>query len=138
MWRPFAGAGGFWATPADAAWLRSEAGAASVRAARSRLDQIAADGDVPGPVLAALRTRLDHQAWRHHQLLGRLKAADDTGPPTSPGYEAALDARPAVIHVQREGLLRWRDAGHLPDSSLRILPRELDHEERTLPPHDDH
>ncbi len=27
---------------------------------------------------------------------------------------------------------------HLPDSSLRILEGELDHEERTLPPRDDH
>jgi CPA1 family monovalent cation:H+ antiporter len=135
---PLARALGVRPDPADAALVRSEARAASVRAARSRLDQIAADGDVPGPVLAALRTRLDHQAWRHRQLLGRLKAADDTGPPTSPGYEAALEARRAVIDVQREELLRWRDAGHLPDSSLRILERELDHEERTLPPHDDH
>jgi CPA1 family monovalent cation:H+ antiporter len=135
---PLARALGVRADPADAALVRSEARAASVRAARSRLDQIAADGDVPGPVLAALRTRLDHQAWRHRQLLGRLKAADDTGPPTSTGYEAALEARRAVIDVQREELLRWRDAGHLPDSSLRILERELDHEERTLPPHDDH
>jgi monovalent cation/hydrogen antiporter len=135
---PLARALGVRADPADAALVRSEARAASVRAARSRLDQIAADSDVPGPVLAALRTRLDHQALRYHQLLGRLKAADDTGPPTSPGYEAALEARRAVIDVQREELLRWRDAGHLPDSSLRILERELDHEERTLPPHDDH
>ena len=135
---PLARALGVRADPADAALVRSEARAASVRAARSRLDQIAADGDVPDPVLAALRTRLDHQALRYHQLLGRPKAADDTGPPTSPGYEAALEARRAVIDVQREELLRWRDAGHLPDSSLRILERELDHEERTLPPHDDH
>jgi len=49
-----------------------------------------------------------------------------------------VQARRAVIAAQREELLRWRDAGHLPDSSLRILERELDHEERTLPPLDDH
>jgi hypothetical protein len=36
-------------------------------------------------------------------------------------------------HAQREKLLRWRDAGHLPDSSLRLLEHELDHEERALP-----
>ncbi|MGH3444087.1 MAG: hypothetical protein ACRDPB_01815 [Nocardioidaceae bacterium] len=30
-------------------------------------------------------------------------------------------------------LLRWRDAGRLPDSSMRILQRELDHAERLLP-----
>jgi NhaP-type Na+/H+ and K+/H+ antiporter len=47
-------------------------------------------------------------------------------------------ARREVIDAQREELLRWRDAGQLPDSSLRVLERELDHEERTLPPHDGH
>jgi hypothetical protein len=36
-------------------------------------------------------------------------------------------------HAQREKLLRWRDAGHLPDSSLGLLEHELDHEERALP-----
>ena len=126
--------------PADAALLRAEARAASVQAARSRLDQIASDGDAPEPALAALRVSLDHKARRYQQLLDRLETAedDDAGPPAPPGYEAALQARRAVIDAQREELLRWRDAGHLPDSSLRILERELDHEERTLPPHDDH
>ena len=49
-----------------------------------------------------------------------------------------MQARRSVIDAQREELLRWRDAGHLPDASLRILERELDHEERTLPPHESH
>ena len=44
-----------------------------------------------------------------------------------------MRARRAVIDAQREELLRWRDARQLPDSSLRILERELDHEERTFP-----
>ena len=39
----------------------------------------------------------------------------------------------AVIDAQHEELLRWRDAGRLPDASLRVLQRELDHAERTLP-----
>jgi monovalent cation/hydrogen antiporter len=56
---PLARVLGVRADPADAALVRSGARAASVRAARSRLDQIAADGEVPGPVLAGLRTRLD-------------------------------------------------------------------------------
>jgi monovalent cation/hydrogen antiporter len=34
---------------------------------------------------------------------------------------------------QRDELLRWRDLGRLPDESLRILERELDHEEGLLP-----
>ena len=109
-----------------------------MRAGLSRLDQIAADGDAPEPALAALRASLDHKARRYQQLLDRLEATEDAELSASPGYEAALQARRAVIDAQREELLRWRDAGHLPDSSLRILERELDHEERTLPPHDDH
>ena len=51
----------------------------------------------------------------------------------SPAYESALNARRAVIEAQRQELLLWRDSGRLPDSSLRRLRRELDHEERTLP-----
>ena len=50
-----------------------------------------------------------------------------------PSYESALAARRAVIEAQRQELLRWRDSGRLPDTSLRRLRRELDHEERTLP-----
>jgi len=37
------------------------------------------------------------------------------------------------MDAQREELLRWRDAGTLPDEGLRVLERELDHEERLLP-----
>ena len=51
----------------------------------------------------------------------------------SPQYEAALRLRRAVIDAQREELLRWRDVGRLPDEGLRVLERELDHEEGLLP-----
>ena len=137
---PLARALGVRADPADAVQLRAEARAAGVKAARARLDQIASDGAAPEPALASLRASLDRKTRRYQQLLDRLETMedDDAGPPSPPGYEAAVQARRAVIDAQREELLRWRDAGHLPDSSLRILERELDHEERTLPPHDDH
>jgi monovalent cation/hydrogen antiporter len=140
---PIARALGVHADPADAALVRTQARAASVQAGLSRLDQIAEDDAVPGPVLAALRASLDAKARRYRLLLDRLETEEDstTGAPDAPGtsdYEAALHARRAVIDAQREELLRWRDAGHLPDASLRILERELDHEERTLPPHDGH
>lgn len=118
--------------------MRTQARAASVQAGLSRLDQLAEDDGIPGPALAALRTSLEHKAGRYQRLLDRLEAGEDTQPAASPDYEAALRARRAVIDAQREELLRWRDAGHLPDASLRILERELDHEERTLPPHDGH
>jgi CPA1 family monovalent cation:H+ antiporter len=38
-----------------------------------------------------------------------------------------------MIEAEREELVRWRDAGRLPDSSLRMLQRELDHQEGLLP-----
>jgi CPA1 family monovalent cation:H+ antiporter len=139
---PIARALGVHADPADAAVVRTRARAASVQAGLSRLDQIAADDGVPGPVLAALRASLDGKARRYRQPLDRLETGEDSAPaadePGTSDYEAALRARRAVIDAQREELLRWRDAGHLPDASLRILERELDHEERTLPPHDGH
>jgi monovalent cation/hydrogen antiporter len=141
---PIARALGVRADPADAALVRTQARAASVQAGLSRLDQVAADDAVPGPVLATLRASLDGKARRYRQVLDRLETEEDTAPAAAPGspgtsdYEAALHARRAVIDAQREELLRWRDAGHLPDASLRILERELDHEERTLPPHDGH
>jgi monovalent cation/hydrogen antiporter len=115
------------ADPADEAWLRWEARAAAVRAGLARLDQIAASGEVGGPALATLRVSLEHGAGLYRQQ-SPLAAHDD----------AALQARREVIDAQREELLRWRDAGHLPDASLRVLQRELDHEERTLPPYSGH
>ena len=115
-----------------------DARAASVQAGLSRLDQIAEDDTVPPAAVAALRASLDGKARRYRQVLDRLESEEDSAPAgaSSPDYEAALHARRAVIDAQREELLRWRDAGHLPDASLRILEGELDHEERTLPPHD--
>jgi Na+/H+ antiporter len=113
------------ADSADEARLRWEARGASVRAGLACLDQIAAAGELDEPALTTLRTSLTNQAGQDGEE--QRQAAD---------YDAALRARREVIDAQREELLRWRDAGHLPDSSLRMLQRELDHEERTLPPHD--
>jgi Na+/H+ antiporter len=134
---PIARALGVRADQSDAALVRTRARAASVQAGRARLDQLAEDDGIPGQALAALRTSLDNKARRYGHILDRLETSEDNAPVSAPDYEAALRARRAVIDAQREELLRWRDAGHLPDASLRILERELDHEERTLPPHDD-
>ena len=41
--------------------------------------------------------------------------------------------RRAVLDAEREELLNWRDAGRLPEAGLRVLERELDHEEGLLP-----
>lgn len=104
-----------------------------MQAALTRLDQIAADQDVSEDAIAGLRADLDHRAQRYQRRLDLLETVEDGELPVSPRYEAALRARRATIDAQREELLRWRDAGRLPDSSLRILERELDHQERILP-----
>jgi monovalent cation/hydrogen antiporter len=140
---PVARALGVHADLADAALVRTQARAASVQAGLSRLDQIANDDDalgaaVPALALDALRTSLEQKARRYRQLLGRLEDGEDAAPAATPEFQAAVQARRSIIDAQREELLRWRDAGHLPDASLRLLERELDHEERTLPPHEGH
>ncbi len=135
---PIARALGVHADPADAAALRNEARAASAQAGLTRLDQLAQDPDLNGHELDGMRSTLQLRL-RRYQAPGDADA-DEEGPdvaaPGSPEHEAVLWARRAVIDAQREELLRWRDAGHLPDSSLRVLERELDHEERTVSGHD--
>ena len=108
---------------------------AGVRAGLNRLEQLTEDPDVPGHELDGLRSTLQIRLRRY-----QAESEDDQdrdGPevsaPGSPEHEAVRWARRAVIDAQREELLRWRDAGLLPDSSLRVLERELDHEERTFP-----
>ena len=48
-------------------------------------------------------------------------------------YEAAARVSRVVLEAEREELIRLRDVGRLPDSSLRVLERELDHQENLLP-----
>src|SRR5262249_44965837 len=131
---------GVHADPADAALVRTPARAASVQAGLARLDQLAEDDAVPMPVLAALRASLDGKARRYRLVLDRLEGEDDSAPAvgSSPEYEAALQARRAVIDAQREELLRWRGARPPPRPRPRLLGGELRHEERTLAPHDGH
>jgi CPA1 family monovalent cation:H+ antiporter len=130
---PIVRAVGLRADAADEARLRNEARAASVSAALLRLDELAAEDDLDEDMVEALRANLEQRKERYRRRINLLDAAEDGSVPVSPRYEAAVRARRSVIDAQREELLRWRDAGRLPDASLRILERELDHEERTLP-----
>jgi CPA1 family monovalent cation:H+ antiporter len=141
---PIVRALGVLADPADAASLRNQARAASVQAGLARLDQLATDPELPAHELAGMRDSLGRRLQRFQAAAGsdgpsapsgpdQQEDAGDTAGPGSPGVEAALAARRAVIDAQREELLRWRDAGRLPDASLRVLERELDHEERIVP-----
>jgi CPA1 family monovalent cation:H+ antiporter len=133
---PIARALGVHADPADAAALRNEARAAAAQAGLDRLDQLAADPDLPAHELAGLRSTLETRLRRYQQ--DDDDEDPEVSPVGSPGHEAVLDARRAVIDAERDELLRWRDAGRLPDTSLRVLERELDHEERTFPARDGH
>ncbi len=132
---PIVRALGVHADPADVAAVRNDARAASVQAGLTRLDQVAEDPDVPEHELEGLRSTLQIRLRRYQTTPGEDGdgwEGPDVAPPGSPEHEAVRWARRAVIDAQREELLRWRDAGWLPDSSLRVLERELDHEERTF------
>lgn len=115
----------------DQARLRNQARTATVDAALARLDQLVNEDEVPDEVANNIRRNLTSRKQRYQTRLAFLN--DNPTTHRSPGYEAAARARHDLIDAQREELLRWRDAGRLPDSSLRILQRELDHEEHTLP-----
>lgn len=120
--------------PADAyddARLRNQARAAAVEAALARLDQVVEEDGLAEPIATDIRTGLLAQQQRYHTRLAFLEDNPDTL--HSADYQAAVRTRRTIIDAQHEEYLRWRDAGRLPDASLRILQRELDHEERTLP-----
>jgi Na+/H+ antiporter len=126
---------GLRANEADKARQRNEARSAAVRAALDRLDEIQHEqhDNVEDHAIESMRKLLDHRLERYRRRLDLLEKADSDEVPHSPQYEAALAVRRAVLDAQREELLRWRDAGQLSDEGLRVLERELDHEERLLP-----
>ena len=122
------------ANEADRARIRNEARSASVQAALDRLEEIQEQqhDHVEDQAIEQMRKQLGSRLERYRRRLDLLENAGSEMP-TSPQYEAALMVRRAVIDAQRDELLRWRDAGRLSDAGLRVLERELDHEERLLP-----
>ncbi len=126
---------GLRANRTDLARERNEARSASVQAALDRLDEIQEEqhDHVEDKAIEYMRKQLEGRLERYRRRIDLLEKADSDEVPVSPQYEAALSVRRQVIEAQREELLRWRDAGRLPDEGLRVLERELDHEERLLP-----
>ncbi|GAB2611875.1 Na+/H+ antiporter [Paractinoplanes abujensis] len=126
---------GLRANKTDEARERNEARSASVEAALVRLDEIQEEqhDHVEDVAIEHMRKQLEVRLERYRRRLDMLEKAESDEVPVSPQYEAALMVRRKVIEAQREELLRWRDAGNLNDEGLRILERELDHEERLLP-----
>jgi Na+/H+ antiporter len=126
---------GLRANELDKVRLRNEARSASVQAALDRLDEINHEkhDDIEDVAIDAMRKQLGHRMERYRRRLDLIDKSDSDEVPVSPQYEAGLRVRRAVIDAQRDELLRWRDADRLSDEGLRVLERELDHEERLLP-----
>jgi Na+/H+ antiporter len=132
---PIVRALGLRANETDQARLRNEARSASVEAALDTLEEMEAQqhDNVHIEAIDTMRGQLRVRLTRYQGRLDLLRETDSADLPVSPRYEAALHVRRVAIEAQREELLRWRDAGRLPDEGLRVLERELDHEERLLP-----
>ncbi|QLQ39648.1 Na+/H+ antiporter [Micromonospora robiginosa] len=124
---------GLRADEADQARVRNEARSAAVEAALARLDAVAAEEPDSAEAVDTTRSQLLTRLARYRGRLDLIQQSRSSERPTSPEYETALRIRRATIDAQREELVRWRDAGRLPDEELRVLERELDHEELLLP-----
>lgn len=130
---PLVRALGLRANATDELRLRNRARTAAVQAALDRLDSLDQDddADVDPRVIDGVRQQLSARLERYQHRLDLLTDPGET--PAAPRYEAAVAIRRVAIDAQRDELVRWRDAGMLPDQSLRAIERELDHEESTLP-----
>jgi CPA1 family monovalent cation:H+ antiporter len=116
------------------ALLRNQARTAAVQAALARLDELAAHEGVSETVLAPLRQAATARLERYTRRADRLSSAEDSASVADDPYLVAVRVRRSMIAAERDELLQWRDTGRLSDRSLRMLMRELDHEEGLLPP----
>ncbi|WP_435588703.1 Na+/H+ antiporter [Micromonospora chalcea] len=124
---------GLRADEADQARVRNEARSAAVEAALARLDTVAAEEPDTRVAVDTTRAQLLTRLARYRGRLDLLQQSGSSELPTLPEYETALRVHRTALEAQREELLRWRDSGRLPDEGLRVLERELDHEELLLP-----
>lgn len=131
---PLARALGIRAKPADESRLRKLASVAAIRAAIDRLDALnqQSHNTIERQAIATVSAQLSARLKSRQQQLDVLEIADADDIPAFPNDEALLEIRRAAIDAQREELVRWRDAGMLPDQGLRALGRSLDHEEGML------
>ena len=72
-------------------------------------------------------------ANRYADRVALLSSVEDDELPQDDRRELAGRLHRAMLDAERASLLDWRDTGRLPDESLRVLQRELDHEESLLP-----
>jgi CPA1 family monovalent cation:H+ antiporter len=131
---PLVRALGLRANAADQARLRNRARSAAVEAGLRRLEELEREqhDDVDDRAITSLRATLESRLSRYQLRLDALQNAEEQIP-YNPQYEAAARVTREVIGAEREELIRLRDVGRLPDAGLRVLERELDHQETLLP-----
>lgn len=117
----------------EEALARNEARLAAVEAGLRALQRASEDSPEPEEAVAALRRGAELRRTRYAQRVELLTAVEDDELPRDERRDAALALRRTMIDAERQSLLEWRDSGRLPDASLRVLQRELDHEESLLP-----
>jgi CPA1 family monovalent cation:H+ antiporter len=117
----------------EEALLRNQARLAAIDASLARLQELVADGGQPEEAVAVLRRATEIRRKRYAARVALLSAVEDDVLPQDDRRDAATRLRRAMIDAERQSLLDWRDSGRLPDTSLRVLQRELDHEESLLP-----
>ncbi|WP_080734074.1 Na+/H+ antiporter [Rhodococcoides fascians] len=125
------------ADPAAESRLRNEARVGVTKAALQQLDHIADEEEIDDDGRALMRRELEERVDRYNRRLDHLDETDDDAPVISPEQQAATTVRRRLIDAQREELVRWRDAGRLPDAGMRSLEHELDHEEHSFKQHPD-
>jgi CPA1 family monovalent cation:H+ antiporter len=126
---PLARALGIRAKPADESRLRKLASIAAIRAAIERMDALKQQSHdfIERQAIDTVRAQLSARLKSRQQQLDVLEVSDTDDIPAFPLDEALLEMRRTAIDAQRDELMRWRDAGMLPDRSLRALGRGLDH-----------
>jgi monovalent cation/hydrogen antiporter len=131
---PLARALGIRAKPADESRLRKAAGIAAIQAAIERMEALKqqSHNTIERQAIDTVHAQLSARLKSRQQQLDVLDVTDTDDIPAFPHDEALLDMRRAAIDAQRDELVRWRDAGMLPDQGLRALQRALDHEEGML------
>jgi monovalent cation/hydrogen antiporter len=131
---PLARALGIRAKPADESRLRKLAGIAAIQAAIERMEALKqqSHNTIERQAIDTVRAQLAARLKSRQQQLDVLEVTDTDDIPAFPHDEALLEMRRAAIDAQRDELVRWRDAGMLPDQGLRALGRALDHEEGML------
>ena len=109
--------------------VRAEARLAAIEAALRRLDELIEEQQLPADVAQRLRRLYETRLARAQARVDTLTDDEVDDDQLARETEARGLLRRSMIDAEREELVRWRDAGRLPDASLRILQRELDFQE---------